>query len=54
MTLLEAFLKTYIKFHEINFPLGERPKSSKREFHETCHSITFYLMKNTSNDAVTP
>ena len=24
------------------------------EFHETCHSVTFYFMKKTSNDAVTP
>ena len=27
-----------------------------REFHETCHSVSFYLMKKkkTPNDAVTP
>ena len=24
------------------------------EFHETCHSVTFYFMKKTPNDAVTP
>ena len=24
------------------------------EFHETCHSVTFYFMKTTPNDAVTP
>ena len=26
----------------------------KHEFHETCHSVTFYFIKKTPNDAVTP
>ena len=38
------------KYHEIKVCYC----SIWHEFHETCHSVTFYFMKKTTNDAVTP
>ena len=48
---------TWLKYHEIRPKMSLLSDFTLHEFHETCHSVTFYFMKKDSKrccDTTTP